>query len=124
MPQSKEERNQQLNSFGWGVQPMMHTPMFAIFAEMNGTLLESVATAQKDWADFMHRRIKEDVAVSRQLMQCHSLADMHQVYSRYLATAFEQYKEQSTKVVQRGQAIAEHVAEATQNGKEGTRARH
>jgi len=103
---------------------MMHTPMLAIFAEMNGTLLESVATAQKDWADFMHRRIKEDVAVSRQLMQCHSLADMHQVYSRYLATAFEQYKEQSTKVVQRGQAIAEHVAEATQNGKEGTRARH
>ena len=63
MPQSKEERNQQLNSFGWGVQPMMHTPMLAIFAEMNGTLLESVATAQKDWADFMHRRIKEDVAV-------------------------------------------------------------
>jgi hypothetical protein len=33
MPQSKEERNQQLNSFGWGVQPMMHTPMLAIFAE-------------------------------------------------------------------------------------------
>jgi len=124
MPQSKEERNQQLNSFGWGVQPMMHTPMLAIFAEMNGTLLESVATAQKDWADFVDRRIKEDVAVSRQLMQCHSLADMHQVYSRYLATAFEQYKEQSTKVVQRGQAIAEHVAEATENGKEATRARH
>ena len=37
----------------------------AIFAEMNGTLLESVATAQKDWADFVDRRIKEDVAVSR-----------------------------------------------------------
>ena len=122
MPQSKEERNQQLNSFGWGVQPMMHTPMLAIFAEMNGTLLESVATAQKDWADFMHRRINEDVAVSRQLMQCHSLADTTEVFP-VLATAFEQYKEQSTKVVQRGQAIAEHVAEATQNGKEGTRAR-
>jgi phasin protein len=124
MPQSKEERNQPLNSFGWGMQPMMHTPMLAIFAEMNGTLLESMATAQKDWADFLHRRIKEDVAVSRQLIQCHSLADMHQIYSQYFTKAFEQYQQQSAKVVQRGQSMAEHLGDTNENGKETGRARH
>ena len=70
-PQSKEERNQPLNSFmnssAWGTHPMMQMPMVAIFAEMNGKLLESATTAQKEWADFLHLRIKEDVAVSRRL---------------------------------------------------------
>jgi phasin protein len=98
--------------------------MLAIFAEMNGTLLESMATAQKDWADFMHRRIKEDVAVSRQLIQCHSLADMHQIYSQYFTKAFEQYQQQSAKVVQRGQSMAEHLGDTNENGKETGRARH
>jgi len=64
--------------------------------------MESIATAQKDWSDFVHRRIKEDVAVGRRLMQSKSVADMHQVYSEYLNNAFEQYKEQSTKVIERG----------------------
>ena len=85
--------------------------------------MESIATAQKDWSDFVHRRIKEDVAVGRRLMQSKSVADMHQVYSEYLNNAFEQYKEQSTKVIERGQTMAEHMAEASDNER-STRARH
>ena len=79
MPQSQEERNQPQNSFL--ASPIMQTPLIAIVAEMNGTLLETMATAQKEWANFVDRRIKEDVAVLRQLMQCRSPADMHRVYS-------------------------------------------
>ena len=122
MPQSQEERNQPLNSFL--ASPMMQTPLFAIVAEMNGTLLETMATAQKEWANFVDRRIKEDVTVLRQLMQCRSPADMHRVYSDYFETAFEQYQEQSARVVQRGQSIAEHLAETVDNRKEAARSRH
>jgi hypothetical protein len=97
----------------------------AIIADLNGTFLESVARAQKEWADFMHRRIQEDVAVTRQLISCNSLADMHEVYSRYLKTAFEQYHQQSEKVVQHGRSMAEHLAETAEaSAKEGARARH
>ena len=92
-------------------------------ASTSSRALESATTAQKEWADFLHLRIKEDVAVSRQLMQCHSLADMHQIYSQYFAKAFEQYQQQSTKVVQRGQSMAEHLAEAAENGKVAAQAR-
>jgi len=99
--------------------------MLAILAEWNGTLLESLATAQKEWADFMHRRIREDVAVTRQLVSCGSLAEMHEVYSQYLRTAFEQYQQQSQKVVRQGQSMAEHLAErAEASGKEAMQARH
>src|SRR4029077_11877573 len=63
MQQAKAEQRRSLNSFaGMGAMPTaLHNPMMSIFAEMNGTLLESAATAQKDWMDFVHRRIKEDV---------------------------------------------------------------
>jgi len=117
MAQSKDDRN--MSPFSAAMPSM--TPVFAIFNEMGGSFLESIATAQKDWVDFVHQRIKEDVAVSRQLIQCQSLPEWHQVYSQYLARSMEQYKQQSTKVVQRGQAVAEHIAEATENGKEGAR---
>jgi hypothetical protein len=53
-----------------------------------------------------------------------SLPEWHQVYSEYLTKTLEQYKEQSSKVVQRGQAVAEHIAEAAENEKESARARH
>ena len=108
-----------------GMPSIMQNPMMAILAEMNGSFLESVATAQKDWVDFVHRRIKEDVAVSRQVMRCQSLAEMHQIYSHYLRTAFEQYQKESEKVVQRGESMAQHLAETTEAAvKEGARARH
>jgi hypothetical protein len=127
MAQAKNSQRHAMNPMAGmvGMQPIMQNPMMAILAEMNGSFLESVATAQKDWVDFVHRRIKEDVAVSRQLMRCQSLAEMHQVYSHYLRTAFEQYQKESEKVVQRGESMAQHLAETTEAAvKEGARARH
>ena len=97
--------------------------MFAIWAEMNGAFLESIANAQKDWSDFAHRCIEEDVAVGRRLMQSKSVADMHRVYAEYFSNTFEQYQEQSAKVIERGQAMAEHMAETEEDAK-SARARH
>jgi cation transport regulator ChaB len=96
----------------------MANPMMMIIANMNATILEAFAAAQKDWADFFQRRVKEDVAVSRQLMShCHSLPDMHRIYSQYLETAFEQYREQSEHAVQRSTRVARHLAETTTEAK-------
>jgi len=127
MAQAKNAQRHTMNSIAGmvGMPSIMQNPMMAILAEMNGSFLESVATAQKDWVDFVHRRIKEDVAVSRQVMRCQSLAEMHQIYSHYLRTAFEQYQKESEKVVQRGESMAQHLAETTEAAvKEGARARH
>ena len=125
MAQAKHQH--MLNSIAGMVAwpPIMQNPMTAILAEMNGSFLESVATAQKDWMDFVHRRIKEDVAASRQLMRCQSLPEAHQIYAQYLETAFEQYQKQSEKVVQRGESMAQRLAETTEAAaKDVARARH
>jgi hypothetical protein len=103
----------------------MVNPMMTALADMSGSILEGFATAQKDWADFFQRRIREDVAVSRALMNSSSLPDMYQIYSQYLRTAFEQYREHSEHVVQRGATIAQHLAETTEaKVKEAARTRH
>jgi hypothetical protein len=103
----------------------MVNPMMTALADMSGSILEGFATAQKDWADFFQRRIREDVAVSRALMNCQSLPDMYQIYSLYLRTAFEQYREHSEQVVQRGASMAQHLAETTEaKAREAARTRH
>jgi hypothetical protein len=127
MAQSKESQRRALNAFGGmgAMPPIMQNPLMAILAEMHGSFLESFATAQKEWMDFVHRRITEDVAMSRQLMRCQSMPEMHQILSQYFQTAFEQDQKQSEKVVQRGESMAQHLAETTEAAaKEGARARH
>jgi Phasin protein len=125
MARSKEEGSQTGNSFSMGIAPAMVNPMITTVAEMSGTILEGVAAAQKEWADFVQRRVREDVAVSRQLINCQSLADMHQICAQYLRTAFEQYRERSEQVIQRGTSLAQHFAETTEaSAKEVARARH
>lgn len=119
MPQSHNENDNSLKSFN--PFPMMQSPLFSLFAEVNGTVLHAFAAAQKDWAEFVHNRVSEELAVLRQLMQCHSPAEMHQVYAEYLSKAFQQYQEQSAKIVQRGQAMTQQTSE---NAKESARSRH
>jgi hypothetical protein len=64
MAQSKEERGHRGNSFmGSDLTPAFTNPMLTILADMNATFLEGLATAQKDWADFVQRRTREDVAL-------------------------------------------------------------
>jgi len=95
------------NPFAWSILPVAGNPLLAVATDINGKFLENVASAQKDWAEFVHRRVKEDIAASQQLMECRSLTDMQLVYSQYLRTAFEQCREQSQMIVRRGKSIAE-----------------
>ena len=97
MAEARDGQRIGANSFTRPIPLVAGNPLFAAVTDMNGKLLESVAGAQKDWAEFVHRRVKEDIAASQQLMSCQSLTDMQEVYSQYLRNMFEQYREQSEK---------------------------
>ena len=100
------------NSFAWPIPSMLPgNPLLAVATDANGKLLESVASAQKEWVEFVHRRIKENVAASQRLLSCKSLTEVQEVYSQYLLTAFEHYREQSEKVVQTGKSMTERFAQ-------------
>jgi hypothetical protein len=89
--------------------------LLTVAADVNGKWLESVASAQKEWVDFVHRRIKENVAASQRLLNCKSLTDVQDAYSEYLLTAFEQYREQSEKVVKTGKSMTEGLAQTMES---------
>jgi DNA-binding CsgD family transcriptional regulator len=56
------------------------------------------------------------LAVSQQLMSCKSLGDMQQVCSQYIRTAFEHYREQSERAVQRGKSTTDGVTRTLELG--------
>jgi hypothetical protein len=116
MAEVRHEQRTSVNSFAWPMPSMPpRNPLLAVVTDINGKLLESTASAQKDWAEFVHRRVKENVAVAEGLLSCQSLADMQDVYSQYLRTAFEQYREQSEKVVQTGRSMTEGLAQTMES---------
>ena len=98
------------NSFAWSMPAVAGNPLLAAVTDINSKFLESAAIAHKEWAEFLHRRVKEDIAASQQLMKCQSLAGMQEIYSRYLRTAFDQYREQSEKAVERGTSITKELS--------------
>jgi Phasin protein len=100
------------NSFAWSMSPVAGNPVLVVMADINGKWLESVANTQKDWAVFVHRRVKEDIAASHQLMNCQSLTDMQEIYSQYLQTVFAQCREHSERLVQRGKSMTEELAQS------------
>ena len=116
MAEARDEQHTSANSFAWSIPPIAGNPLLTVVTGINGKLLESVATAQKDWSEFVHRRVKEDVAASQQLMSCQSLTDMQQIYSQYLQTAFEQYREQSERMLQRGKSMTKGLVQAMKSG--------
>jgi len=115
MAEASHEQSTTNNSLIWPIPVPASNPLLAVLTDINGKLLESAAMAQKDWSEFVHRRVKQDISVSQQLMNCQSLKDMQQIYSRYLQTAFEQYREQSEKAVQRGKSMTEKLAQAIES---------
>jgi hypothetical protein len=91
---------------------------------MNGKLLESVENAQNEWAEFVHRRVKEDIAASYLLLKCQSFTDMQEIYSRYVRRAVEQYRDHSERVMQRGKTMTADLAQTMGSEPAGTAMRN
>ena len=108
------------NSYAWSMPPVATNSLLAVMTDINGKLLESVANVQKDWAEFVHRRVKEDIAASHQLMNCQSLTDMQEIYSQYLRTVFAQCQEHSERLVKRGKSMTEELAQTVEFRAGGT----
>src|SRR5438477_907576 len=116
MAQVIHDERTSMNSFAWPMPSMLPgNPLLAVATDVNGKLLESVASAQKEWVEFVHRRIKENLVASQRLLSCKSLTDVQEVYSQYLVTAFEHYREQSEKVVQTGKSMTEGLVQTTES---------
>jgi hypothetical protein len=112
----RHEQRTSENAFAWPLPSMPPgNPLLAVITDINGKLLEGIASVQKDWAEFVHRRVKENVVALQRLLNCQSLTDMQELYSEYLRTAFDQYRKQSEAALQTGKAITEGLAQTMES---------
>jgi Phasin protein len=100
-------------SFGFDAMMRMQRPALAAMVEMNGRLCESITAVNQEWATFVNRCLKEDLAVSQQLAQCRTVQDLYQVYAQFFQNTWAQYRsglEQATKL---SRAVAEHALQSS-----------
>jgi hypothetical protein len=107
----------------FGVEAMMEMqrPAFTAMAEVNTRLYESIAAANREWASFVNRRLKEDLAVPQQLAECRSVQDLYRVYAQFFQNACSQYQSGLEQMTKLSQSIAENALQGLQSGPERTK---
>jgi hypothetical protein len=104
---SSSEANDLMKSFGFADVMEMQRPALAAMAEINSRLCESIAAVNKEWASFIDRRLREDLAVPQQLAECKTVQDYYQVYAQFFQNACAQYQSGFEQMTKLSRSIAE-----------------
>ena len=94
----------------------LNRPALTAVAEMNGKVYDGIAAMNKNWAAFVNRRLKEDLAVPQQLAACKTVQDMYGVYTEFFQTAVADYQAGFEQITKLGKTLAEDTAQAVQSG--------
>ena len=86
------ETNDATAPFGFDTIMLMQRPALAAMAEMNSHVYEYIAAVNEEWATFVNRCLKEDIAVSRRFAQCRTTQDLYQAYTAFFQSTLAQYQ--------------------------------
>jgi hypothetical protein len=102
-----KEATEWMTPFGFEAVMEMQRPAFAAMADANSKLFESIAAVNKEWASFVNRRLKEDLAVPQQLAECRTIQDMYRVYAQFFQNACSHYQSGLEHMTKLSMSIAE-----------------
>ena len=69
-------------------------------------VFEGLSQAQREIADFIAERIRQDMETQQEFLRCRSLDDVRKVQTHFFQTAFEQYSAEATKLMKLGGDVA------------------
>lgn len=76
-------------------------------AEIAGrTVFAGLTLMQAEIAEFVSERIREDLDAQNDLLRCRNLAEVREVQGRFLRRAFDQYAQETSRLMRLGGAIA------------------
>lgn len=87
--------------------------------DINGKLYAGLVDLNKEYADFVNRRLVEDFELPQKLAACKTPLDMFTVYSEFYRVAFGDYQQEFAKLTEMGQSLVAETAEALQNQHRG-----
>ena len=97
----------------------MQRPTFTAMAEVNTRLYDSLAAANREWASFLNRLLKEDFSVPQQLAECRSPQDFYRVYAQFLQNTCSHCQAGLEQMTRLSQSITENALQTPQSGSEG-----
>ena len=110
---AKEDRHQPGSSpVGLQASMEMQRPAAQTMLEVNRRLYDGIIEINKEWTSFVNGRLKEDLAVPKQLAACKSMQDMLGVYAEYVERACSQYQSGFEQMARLGRAMAEDTMNA------------
>ena len=65
-------------------------------------VFEGFSTAQKEIADFLSERIRQDMETQGELLRCRTFDDIRAAQTRFFRTAMDQYAAEATKLMKIG----------------------
>jgi hypothetical protein len=93
----------------------LQRPALAAMAQMNGKVYDGIATMNKNWAAFVNRRLKEDLAVPQQLASCKTVQDMYGVCAEFFQTACADYQSEFEQFAKLGKSLADDTLHTMQS---------
>jgi hypothetical protein len=105
----------------FGLETMMEIqrPTFAAMAEVNTRLYDSLAAANREWASFLNRLLKEDFSVPQQLAECRSPQDFYRVYAQFLQNTCSHCQAGLEQMTRLSQSITENALQTLQSRSDG-----
>jgi hypothetical protein len=75
------------------------------------------ASIQREWLNFIDKRLKEDAAFGQSLAACKAADDIMRAFTTFYRTAFEDYQKEFARLAQLGMSVTtEAIGSATSNG--------
>jgi len=125
MPEKTDSDTSNRMPFGVEALMEMQRPAFTAIAEANTRLYESIAAANSEWASYVSRRLKDDLAMPQQLAECRTMQDLFRVYTQFFQNACSQYQSGLGEMTKLSQAMAENALQTLQSRSgEPTRTKH
>jgi len=115
------ETNDATAPFGFDTIMLMQRPALAAMAEMNSHVYEYIAAVNEEWATFVNRCLKEDIAVSRRFAQCRTTQDLYQAYTAFFQSTLAQYQSGFEQMSKLSRAIAERPLQSSSGDSGPTR---
>jgi hypothetical protein len=69
-------------------------------------VFESLSQVQREIADFVAERIRQDMETQQEFLRCRSLDEVRQVQARFFKTAFDQYSAETSRLLKLGSEVA------------------
>ncbi len=107
--------------FGLDMTGFMYQPVFAAMADVNRSVYSDLTEFNKEWANFVNRRLQEDLSLPQQFGACKTTLDVFKVYSDFYQQAFEDYQHEFAKLTKMGQGLAAAATEAMQRPHKGSK---